>query len=66
MLRSTGMDKSSRSDTLMQEYSPLDALSWVLSGKMTPPDPGDPIDISGIDVCYIVQVLFHDKVHLYW
>lgn len=50
---------------LMHEYSLLDALSRVLSGKMTPPDPGDPIDISGIDVCYIVQVLFRGKGHLY-
>lgn len=50
---------------LMHECSPLDALSRVLSGKMTPPDPGDPIDICGIDVCYIVQVLFHGKGHLY-
>lgn len=49
----------------MHESSPLDALSRVLSGKMTPTDPRDPIDISGIDVCYIVQVLFHSKGHLY-
>lgn len=55
---------SSHTDMLMHKYSPLHALSRVLSGKMTPPDPRDPIDISRIDVCYI-WFCFTAKVILY-